>query len=62
LANGIHPQVVQERLGRSSIQITLDPFSHVTLGIQPKPTARMRVVIDGGARSDGLADSSGGEP
>ncbi len=34
LKAGIHPKVVQERLGHSSIQITLDTYSHVAPGIQ----------------------------
>lgn len=29
LKQGIHPKIVQERLGHSSIQITLDTYSHV---------------------------------
>ena len=31
---GAHPKVVQERLGHSSIQITLDTYSHVVPGLQ----------------------------
>ncbi|MDX9798704.1 MAG: site-specific integrase [Bacteroidales bacterium] len=34
LKQGIHPKVVQERLGHSSISITLDTYSHVSPGIQ----------------------------
>ena len=35
LKQGVHPKVVQERLGHSSIQITLDTYSHhVALGLQ----------------------------
>ena len=34
LKYGIHPKVVQERLGHSSIQITLDTYSHVAPGLQ----------------------------
>ena len=34
LKQGVHPKVVQERLGHSSIQITLDTYSHVTPGMQ----------------------------
>jgi integrase len=28
LKQGVHPKVVQERLGHSSIQVTLDTYSH----------------------------------
>jgi integrase len=31
---GIHPKVVQERLGHSSIQVTLDTYSHLAPGLQ----------------------------
>lgn len=34
LKQGIHPKVVQERLGHSSIKVTLDTYSHVAPGIQ----------------------------
>jgi len=34
LKQGVHPKIVQERLGHASIQITLDTYSHVTPGLQ----------------------------
>ena len=34
LRQGIHPKIVQERLGHSSISITLDTYSHVAPGLQ----------------------------
>jgi len=34
LKQGIHPRIVQERLGHSTIAITLDTYSHVSLGLQ----------------------------
>lgn len=33
LSAGVHPKVVQERLGHSSITVTLDVYSHVTEGL-----------------------------
>jgi integrase len=33
LQAGIHPKVVQERLGHANISITLDTYSHVTAGV-----------------------------
>jgi integrase len=36
LEAGEHPKVVQERLGHSSIQITLDTYSHVSEGMQER--------------------------
>jgi len=40
LKQGVHPKIVQERLGHASIQITLDPYSHVAPGLQEKAAAR----------------------
>jgi integrase len=40
LKQRIHPKVVQERLGHSSIQITLDRYSHVAEGLQEAAAAR----------------------
>ena len=34
LKQGVHPKIVQERLGHSSIQITLDTYSHVPLAFR----------------------------
>ena len=34
LASGVHPKIVQERLGHSSISVTLDIYSSVVPGLQ----------------------------
>ena len=34
LNQGVHPKIVQERLGHASIQVTLDTYSHVAPGLQ----------------------------
>jgi len=34
LKQGVHPKIVQERLGHASIQVTLDTYSHATPGLQ----------------------------
>ncbi len=34
LKQGVHPKIVQERLGHSSITVTLDTYSHVAPGLQ----------------------------
>jgi integrase len=34
LTQGIHPKIVQERLGHASIQMTLDTYSHIAPGLQ----------------------------
>lgn len=40
LKQGIHPKIVQERLGHASIQMTLDTYSHVAPGLQGAAAAR----------------------
>ena len=40
LAQGIHPKIVSERLGHSSIGVTLDTYSHVTPGLQERAALR----------------------
>jgi integrase len=37
LKQGIHPKVVQERLGHATISTTLDLYSHVTLDFRKLP-------------------------
>jgi integrase len=45
LKQGIHPKVVQERLGHASIQITLDTYSHVAPGLQQAAANRFDDVV-----------------
>ena len=40
-----HPKIVQERLGHSSIQITLDTYSHITPGLQEAAAQRFDDVM-----------------
>jgi integrase len=42
---GVHPKIVQERLGHSSIVITLDVYSHVTPGIQQAAANRFDDIL-----------------
>jgi len=41
LAQGVHPKVVQELLGHSSITVTLDIYSHVVEGLHQDVARRM---------------------
>jgi integrase len=50
LAAGVHPKVVQERLGHSSIQMTLDRYSHVTTSMQQDAADVLDGLIGDGAR------------
>jgi len=45
LAAGVHPKVVQERLGHSSIGITLDTYSHVVPGMQADAAAKVASLL-----------------
>jgi len=45
LSQGVHPKVVQERLGHESINITLDTYSHVLPGMQEDAVAKMELAL-----------------
>jgi integrase len=45
LASNIHPKIVQERLGHSSIAITLDIYSHLMPNMQGEAAAAVDGVL-----------------
>lgn len=45
MADGVHPKFVQERLGHSSIQLTIDTYSHVIPGMQERPTEGLEALL-----------------
>ena len=45
LEHGVHPKVVSEMLGHSTIAITLDTYSHVTAGLQQAAIEAMDQII-----------------
>ena len=45
LARGVHPKVVQERLGHSSITMTLDLYSHMTPGLDEAAAATLNGLL-----------------
>ena len=45
LAAGVHPKIVQERLGHSSIGITLDLYSHSVSGMQAEAAAKISALV-----------------
>jgi len=45
LKQGIHPKIVQERLGHSTIAVTLDTYSHITPGLQEAAAQRFDDVM-----------------
>lgn len=56
LEAGVHPKIVQERLGHSSISITSDLYSHVTPGLQQQAAQQVASLVDDaedGSEQDG---------
>jgi len=47
LRAGIHPRVVQERLGHANVSITLDTYSHVDMAMQADAAARIAALVAG---------------
>jgi len=45
LKQGVHPKIVQERLGHSTIAITLDTYSHVAPGLQEAAANRFDDIL-----------------
>ena len=45
LKQGVHPKIVQERLGHASIQVTLDIYSHVAPGLQQSAANRFDSIL-----------------
>jgi len=41
LLAGVHPKIAQERLGHSTISVTLDLYSHVTETMQEDAAAKL---------------------
>ena len=46
LAEGIHPKVVQEMLGHSTISLTLDTYSHVIPDLQREAAEKMQALLE----------------
>lgn len=47
LAAGVHPKVVQERLGHSDISVTMSVYSHVTPTMQRDAVDRLAALFSG---------------
>ena len=48
LAAGIHPKVVSERLGHSTIGVTLDLYSHTVPGLEEAAAEKVAALVFGG--------------
>ena len=46
LTKGVHPKIVQEMLGHSSITITLDLYSHVLPDMQQEAVSAMEGLLE----------------
>ena len=55
LKQGVHPKVVQERLGHATIAITLDVYSHVTPALQEQAAHRFEEGLEIAVVRDRLA-------
>jgi integrase len=53
LASGVHPKIAQERLGHSSISVTLDLYSHVMPGMQEDAAARVDAAMEAALQKRG---------
>ena len=48
LQQGIHPKIVSERLGHSTVSLTLDTYSYVTPGLQQAAALRFEEGLANG--------------
>jgi integrase len=51
LSAGVHPKVVQERLGHSQISVTLDIYSHVLPTLQLEAAGKLDQILRNGSNS-----------
>jgi integrase len=49
LSAGVHPKVVQERLGHSQIGVTMDIYSHVLPSMQQEAASKLNEMLGGSA-------------
>ena len=50
LMAGVHPKIVSERLGHSTISITMDTYSHVLPGLQQEAVSRLDLWLESRSR------------
>jgi integrase len=49
LASGVHPKIVAERLGHSTVNLTLNTYSHVLPGLQQEAADTMDRLLRQGS-------------
>jgi integrase len=47
LAAGVHPKVVSERLGHSTVALTLDVYSHAIPALEEEAASRIAALVTG---------------
>lgn len=52
LGQGVHPKVVQERLGHSQVGITLNTYSHILPGMGREAVERLGASLDSAKEND----------
>ena len=57
LSAGVHPKIVQERLGHSQISMTMDTYSHVLQGMGREAAGKLDVIMS--ARPPAVAVAAG---
>lgn len=62
LKAGVHPKVVQERLGHGSISITMDTYSHAIPSMQNEAADLGAALIDGPSAASNPSDHQDVEP
>ena len=45
LQGGVHPKIVQERLGHANISLTLNTYSHVLLSMQEEAAEKLDELL-----------------
>jgi integrase len=58
IAQGAHPKYIQEQLGHSSIQITLDLYGHLFEGDHRRYVEALDTVLDATSRNPGATAES----
>jgi integrase len=57
LRHGVHPKVVQERLGHASITMTLDTYSHLIPSMQREAINKIRLFAEKSGQEPGVLSS-----
>jgi integrase len=60
LKQGVHPKIVQERLGHAKVSITLDLYSHITPGLQEAAALRFEEGLTVDARTAPVEERAAG--